>query len=81
MKTPNLDLYAGMPNRTLLSAREVMIAFGCKHANASDSVKKNLIPRPVTRLGYIRQVYRKRRGNNMYWRLGDLRKLLIADTD
>ena len=89
MRMPNLDIYEGLPDHTMLRAKDVVNVFGYKGGQGSVSthVKKNLIPEPSKKLddftptkkyGY-RNTSKERinSGNLRFWKLGDLRKLKL----
>lgn len=86
MRTLNLDIYEGMPDRTMLKTPEIAKVFGYKnYSDIMTFVKRGYIPAPTTRRNSIKSPnsfgkhphkYIVSR-NFHYWTLGDLRKLKI----
>lgn len=81
-RAPNLEIYSGMPDSTLLSAAEVMKIFNYKSKRYFNT---SSIPTPIK---IDAKLWEKEKGSNdvgsfckknrLYWRLGDLRRLKIG---
>lgn len=91
MRIPNLDIYEGMPDHTMVNAKDMMSIFGYKgKPQATDRfVKVGLMPSPSERFDDLRNDKSKSYGyrnfsksrentaNRKFWTLGDLRKIKL----
>ena len=77
MRIPDLDIYEGLPDRTLINSRDVVAIFGySKGYQAANLYPKGLIPKPTGRIpNGLRN--NQPRSPTTFWKLGDLRKLKI----
>ncbi len=82
MKKPDLTVYEGLPDGTLLRSSDLVSIFGLsRKSEVSRYVKLGIIPKPTTdkntlnRRSKFNLHSRSTPTNTLFWKLGDLRAL------